>query len=89
MSISYPITVWFTNIHLFLNYRLKQYLQNKKDKQKEREEKRKKKIEKLKEVPKHYFEDKSYAEQRDKREKDIYDSVDKGIYIFCAKLYVI
>ena len=48
------------------------------EKEKEMLELKRKKLEQLKEGPKHIFEDKSYFEQREKREQDIYDSLDKG-----------
>lgn len=48
------------------------------EKEKEMLSEKKKKLEQMKEGPKHIFEDKTYFEQREKREQNIYDSLDKG-----------
>lgn len=42
------------------------------------QERKRQKFEKLKETPKHIFQDESYYQQREVREKNLYDSLDKG-----------
>lgn len=42
------------------------------------QERKRQKFEKLKEMPKHVFQDDSYYEQRELREKNLFDSLDKG-----------
>ncbi|RXG52020.1 Protein SDE2-like protein [Armadillidium vulgare] len=58
--------------------RLKDFLAKKVETEKEKLEIKRKKLQQLKEGPKHTFEDKSYFEQREKREKDIFESLDKA-----------
>lgn len=59
--------------------RLKDFLAKKVETEKEKLEIKRKKLQQLKEGSKHTFEDKSYFEQREKRERDIYDSLDRGL----------
>lgn len=59
-------------------HRLKEFISKKSEREREIQERKRQKFEKLKETPKHIFQDESYYQQREVREKNLYDSLDKG-----------
>ncbi|XP_047492041.1 replication stress response regulator SDE2-like [Penaeus chinensis] len=58
--------------------RLKEFISKKSEREREVQERKRQKFEKLKETPKHVFQDESYYQQREVREKNLYDSLDKA-----------
>ncbi|XP_037796725.1 replication stress response regulator SDE2-like [Penaeus monodon] len=58
--------------------RLKEFISKKSEREREMQERKRQKFEKLKETPKHIFQDESYYQQREVREKNLYDSLDKA-----------
>lgn len=65
-----------TEFHLY--FRLKDFITKKADRERELQERKQQKIKMLQEVPRHTFQDESYFKQRELREKNLYDSLDKG-----------
>ncbi|XP_064092646.1 splicing regulator SDE2-like [Macrobrachium nipponense] len=59
--------------------RLKDFISKKAEREREMQERKCQKFEKLKETPKHIFQDESYYQQREKREKNLFDSLDKAL----------
>ncbi|XP_042865595.1 replication stress response regulator SDE2-like isoform X1 [Penaeus japonicus] len=58
--------------------RLKEFISKKSEREREVQERKRQKFEKLKETPKHVFQDESYYQQREVREKNLFDSLDKA-----------
>nr|XP_053626956.1 splicing regulator SDE2-like [Cherax quadricarinatus] len=58
--------------------RLKDFISKKAEREREMQERKRQKFEKLKETPKHIFQNDSYYQQRELREKNLYDSLDKA-----------
>ncbi|KAG0727692.1 Replication stress response regulator SDE2 [Chionoecetes opilio] len=58
--------------------RLKDFISKKADRERELQEKKKLKFKQLEETPRHTFQDESYFQQRELREKNLYDSLDKA-----------
>lgn len=58
--------------------RLKDFISKKAEREREIQERKRQKFEKLKETPKHIFQDDSYYQQRELREKNLFDSLDKA-----------
>lgn len=58
--------------------RLKDFISKKADRERELQEKKKQKFKMLQETPRHTFQDESYFQQRELREKNLYDSLDKA-----------
>ncbi|XP_068211889.1 splicing regulator SDE2-like [Palaemon carinicauda] len=59
--------------------RLKDFISKKSEREREMQERKRQKFEKLKETPRHIFQDESYYQQREIREKNLFDSIDKAI----------
>lgn len=79
-STSYFDTLWWhialTKFHLY--FRLKDFISKKADRERELQEKKRQKFKMLEESPRHTFQDEAYFQQRELREKNLYDSLDKG-----------
>ncbi|KAG7165970.1 Replication stress response regulator SDE2-like [Homarus americanus] len=58
--------------------RLKDFISKKAEREREVLQRKRQKFEKLKETPKHIFQDDSYYQQREIREKNLFDSLDKA-----------
>ncbi|KAK4323703.1 hypothetical protein Pmani_005634 [Petrolisthes manimaculis] len=58
--------------------RLKDFISKKAEREREMLERKKQKFLALKNTPKHIFEDETYFQQRERREKNLYDSLDKA-----------
>ncbi|XP_069170332.1 splicing regulator SDE2 isoform X1 [Procambarus clarkii] len=58
--------------------RLKDFISKKAEREHEIQERKRQKFEKLKETPKHTFQNDLYYQQRKQREKNLYDSLDKA-----------
>lgn len=58
--------------------RLKDFISKKADRERELQEKKRQKFKMLEESPRHTFQDESYFQQRERREKNLYDSLDKA-----------
>ncbi|XP_045135383.1 replication stress response regulator SDE2-like isoform X2 [Portunus trituberculatus] len=58
--------------------RLKDFIAKKADRERELQEKKRQKFKTLQESPRHTFQDEAYFQQRELREKNLYDSLDKA-----------
>lgn len=58
--------------------RLKDFISKKAEREKEVQDRKRQKFEKLNEKPKHVFQDESYFQQREIREKNLFESLDKA-----------
>ncbi|KAK8388541.1 hypothetical protein O3P69_020491 [Scylla paramamosain] len=58
--------------------RLKDFIAKKADRERELQEKKRQKFKMLQESPRHTFQDEAYFQQRELREKNLYDSLDKA-----------
>lgn len=72
--------LWTDLNKIHVCFRLKDFISKKADRERELQEKKRQKFKMLQESPRHTFQDESYFQQRELREKNLYDSLDKGMF---------
>ena len=70
-----------TSILFFFLFRLKDFISKKKEKEREALERKRLRFQELQHTPKHIFQDETYYEQKELREKNLHDSIDKGNFL--------